>query len=111
VLNRLASYSRSFTQYHGYTVQELFGIAYRFRYDLDEDAQEFLEKLDRWKAIDLKRRQIRWLAGLARMFEPIGRDDLDYVEEEAPTSEAADLTGPNMLESARYYPYRAVRTL
>jgi hypothetical protein len=111
VLNRLASYSRSFTQYNGYTVQELLGIAYRFRYDLDEDAQEFLEKLDRWKAIDLKCRQIRWLAGLARMFEPIGRDDLDYVEEEDPTSEAVDLTRPNTLESARYYSYRAVRTL
>jgi len=110
VLNRLTSYSQSFTQYNGYTVQELLGVAYRFRYDLDEDAQEFLEKLDRWKAIDLKRRQIRWLAGVARMFAPIGRDDLDYVEEEDPTLEVVDFTGPNPLESAQYYSYRAVRT-
>ena len=53
----------------------------------DEDAQKFLETLNRWKANDLKRRQIRWLAGLARMFAAIGRDDLDYVEEEDPTLE------------------------
>jgi hypothetical protein len=88
----------------------LLGIVYRFRYDLDEDGQEFVEKLDRWKATDLKRRQIRWLASLARMFAPIGRDDLDYVEEEDPTLEVLDLTGANPLESARYYSFPAVRT-
>jgi hypothetical protein len=102
VLNRLISNSQSFTQYSGYTVQELLGITYQFRYDLDEDAQEFLETLDRWKATDLKRRQIRWLAGLARMFAAIGRDDLDYVEEEDPTLEVVDFAGPNPLENARY---------
>jgi hypothetical protein len=46
------------------------------------------------KAIDLKCRQMRWLAGLVRMFAPIGRDDLDYVEEEDPTLEVVDFTGP-----------------
>jgi hypothetical protein len=102
VLNRLISYSQSFTQYNGYTVRELLGIVYRFRYDLDEDAQEFVEKLDRWKATDLKRRQIRCLAGYARMFAPIGRDDLDYVNEEDPTLGVVDFTGPTPLESARY---------
>jgi hypothetical protein len=102
VLNRLASYSQSFTQYNGYTVRELLGIVYRFRYDLDEDAQEFLEKLARWKPNDLKRRQIRCLAGFARMFAPIGRDDLDHVEEEDLTLEPMDFTGPNPIESARY---------
>src|SRR4051812_7326076 len=82
VLNRLTSYSQSFMQYNGYTVRELLGIVYRFRCDLDEDSQEFLEKLDGWTPSDLKRRQIRWLAGCARMFEPIGRDALDHMEEE-----------------------------
>jgi hypothetical protein len=100
--NRLISYSQSFTQYNGYTVRELLGIAYQFRYDLDEDAEEFLETLNRWKATDLKRRQIRWLAGLARMFADIGRDDLDYEEEEDPTLEVVDFTGPNPLENVRY---------
>ena len=82
VINRLTGYSKSFTHYNSYTVQELIAIAYPFRRDLDEDAEEFLEKLKRWNASDLKRRQIRWLAGIARQFGPIGRDDLDRVEEE-----------------------------
>ena len=65
------------------------------------------ETLNRWKATDLKRRQIRWLAGLARMFADIGRDYLDYEEKEDPTLEVDDLrdvdfTGPNPLENARY---------
>lgn len=102
VLPRLISYSQSFKQYNGYAVQELLGIAYQFRYDLDEDAQEFLETLNRWNATDLKRRQIRWLARLARMFADIGRDDRDYEEEEDPALEVVDFTGPNPLENARY---------
>ena len=102
VLPRLISYSQLFTQYNGYTIQELLGIAYRFRYDLDEDGQEFLETLNRWKATDLKRRQIRWLARLARMFADIGRDDLDYVEEEDPTLEAVDFADSNPQENVRY---------
>jgi hypothetical protein len=102
VLPRLISYSQSFTQYNGHTVQELLSIAYQFRYDLDEDAQEFLETVNRWKATDLKRRQIRLLARLARMFADIGRDDLDYEEEEDPTLGVVDFPGPNPLENARY---------
>jgi hypothetical protein len=102
VLNRLISHSHSFTEYNGYTVPELLSIAYQFRYDLDEDAQDFLETLNRWKAADLKRRQIRRLASLARMFAAIGRDDLDYVEEEDPTLEVVVFTGPNPLENARH---------
>jgi hypothetical protein len=100
VLNRLIGYSQSFTHYNDYSVQELLTIAYQFRFDLDEDAQAFVETLHRWKATDLKRRQIKRLAGIARLFVPIGRDDLDYVEEEDPVSEVVEFTGPNPLESA-----------
>lgn len=82
VLNRLIAYAKSFRHYNDYTVQELLAIAYPARFDLDEDAEEFLETLTRWKATDLKRRQMRRLAGIARQFVRIGYDDLDYVEEE-----------------------------
>jgi hypothetical protein len=50
VLNRLQSYARSFTQYAGYTVPELIAIAYPYRFDLDEDGQDFVEKLHAWGA-------------------------------------------------------------
>ena|SRR5579864_3665230 len=82
VLNRLGPYAKSFTQYSDYTVQELLAIAYPARFDLDDDSEGFLETLTRWKATDLKRRQIRRLARIARHFVRIGYDDLDYVEEE-----------------------------
>src|SRR2546423_11758192 len=58
VLNRLIPCSESFTQYGDYTIQELLNIAHRFRFDLDEDGQEFLETLHRWRVTDLKRRQL-----------------------------------------------------
>jgi hypothetical protein len=89
VLNRLSAYAKSFTHYNGYTVQELLAIAYPARFDLDEDDEEFLKTLTRWKAIDLKRRQIRRVAGIARQRVPIGHDDLDYVEEEQEVEFAA----------------------
>jgi hypothetical protein len=82
VLNRLSTYAKSFTQYDGYTIQELLVVAYPARFDLDEDSQEFLETLARWKATDLKRRQIRRLAGIARQYFRVGYDDLEYVEQE-----------------------------
>jgi hypothetical protein len=81
VLDRLSAYAESFTQYNGYTVQELLTIAYPARFDLDEDGEEFLETLTRWKATDLKRRQIRRLSRIARQFVRIGYDDLDVEEE------------------------------
>jgi hypothetical protein len=82
VLRRLSAYAKSFTHYNGYTVEELLAIAYPARFDLDEDSEEFLETLTRWKATDLKRRQIRRLAGIASQFVQIGYDDLNYVAEE-----------------------------
>ena len=82
VLRRLSPHAKSFTHYNGYTVEELLAIAYPARFDLDEDSEEFLETLTRWKATDLKRRQIRRLASIARQFVQIGYDDLDYQAEE-----------------------------
>jgi hypothetical protein len=89
VLNRLSAYAKSFAHYNDYTVQELLTIAYSARFDLDEDAEEFLETLTGWKASDLKRRQIRRLAGIARQFVRIGYDELDYVEDEQEVEFAA----------------------
>ena len=77
VLDRLQSYAKPFTEYAGYSVPELIAIAYPYRFDLDEDEQEFVEKLHAWGATDLKRRQIQRLAGICRLFERIGRDTLD----------------------------------
>jgi hypothetical protein len=68
----LQSYARSFTEYANYTVPELIAIAYAYRFDLDEDGQDFVEKLHAWGAIYLKRRQIKWLAGICRHFESVG---------------------------------------
>lgn len=76
VLDRLQYYSRPFTQYAGYTVPELTAIAYASRFDFDDHEQEFVEKIHRWGATTLKRRQIRCLAGLCRRFENVGYDPL-----------------------------------
>lgn len=79
VLDRLPHYARSFSGYAGYTVPELTATAYASRYDMDDPEREFVEKVHRWGATHLKRRQIRWLASLCRRFENIGYDPLpDY---------------------------------
>jgi hypothetical protein len=82
VLNRLQHNAKSFTGYADYTVPELVRIAYAGRYELGEEDREFVEKLHRWSATDLKRRQIRLLAGICRLFENIGYDDLDEPEQD-----------------------------
>jgi hypothetical protein len=74
VLATLTFDSGTFTEYSGYTVQELIAIAHRYRLDLDEAAQEFVECLHGWGAISLKRRQIKRLAGICRLSESIPRD-------------------------------------
>jgi hypothetical protein len=76
ILDKPIAYSKSFTEYAGYTVPELIAIAYRYRFDLNEAGQEFVEKLRAWRAIELKRRQIQQLAGICRRSEDIGRDPL-----------------------------------
>jgi hypothetical protein len=85
VLDRLIFNSKSVTDYAAYTVPEMIAIAYRHRCDLDEDGQEFVEKLHRWGAVELKRRQIQRLAGICRRNERIGRDAL---KDEVPQTEA-----------------------
>jgi hypothetical protein len=74
VLKRLVARTKTFTQYAGYSVPELVAIVYPARLDLDEGSQEFVEKIHRWNATDLKVRQIRHLAGICRSFEDIPRD-------------------------------------
>lgn len=74
VLDRLKSYAKSFTHIDGYTVPELITIAYPFRFDLGEDDQEYIEKLRRWGATDLKMRQVRRLASICRCFAGLQLD-------------------------------------
>jgi hypothetical protein len=76
VLAQLIFDSATFIQYADYTVPELIAIAHPHRAELDEDGQGFVEKLHVWDAADLKRRQIKWLAGICRRTELIGRDPL-----------------------------------
>lgn len=87
VLRRLQHYSRSFTEYDGHSVPELIAIAYTSRFDFQEHEQEFAEKVHRWGATHLKRRQICFLASLCRRFENIGYYPLlDYKPVEEPES-------------------------
>ncbi|WP_369720969.1 hypothetical protein AB8Z38_28355 [Bradyrhizobium sp. LLZ17] len=96
-MKRLQHYSLSFAEYAGYSVPELIAIAYVSRFDFQEHEQEFAEKVHRWAATHLKRRQICFLASLCRRSDDIEYDPLpDYepVEEpeavgEAPLSSAA----------------------
>ena len=74
VLNRLIASSTTFTHYSEHSVQELRDIAYPYRKDLDEDDEEFLEQIYRWRAVDLKVRQISRLASLCRLTESLPRD-------------------------------------
>lgn len=75
-LKELQHYSCSFSGYAGYSVPELIAIAYMSRFDFQEHEQDFAEKVHRWSATHLKRRQIRFLASLCRRFEDIGYDPL-----------------------------------
>lgn len=74
LLKRLVARTRTFTQYAGYTVPDLVSIAYPARLDLDEGSQEFVERVYRWNAKDLKVLQIRSLAGICRCFEDVPKD-------------------------------------
>ena len=76
-LKQLKRFAASFTEYAGHTVQELLSIACRRPLDLDYEDQEWVKILAGWRATDLKLRQISRLAGICRLFEPIGRDALN----------------------------------
>lgn len=75
VLNRLIAASTTFTYYSEHSVREMLDIAYPNRKDSDEDDEEFLEKLYRWRATNLKVRQISRLASLCRLTEALPRDE------------------------------------
>jgi hypothetical protein len=75
-LKQLLFLSRSFTEYAGNTIPELLAIAFARCRDLDDEDEQWVETLRGWRATDLKIRQISRLAGICRMYEPIGRDAL-----------------------------------
>jgi hypothetical protein len=70
-LNELVGYSKTVTSYGDYTIPELTKMAYPCRCDLGEDGQEFVDKVRRWNATDLKIRQARRLYSICRIFEPL----------------------------------------
>jgi hypothetical protein len=76
VLRDLMFDSGTFTEYSGYTVLEMITTAHRYRADLDDAGQEFVELLYTWGATSLKRRQIKRLAGICRLSEAIPLDPL-----------------------------------
>jgi hypothetical protein len=87
VLHELVAYSKSYEEYAGYCVQELLQTVLLCRFDVDEDAQEFVETVRGWGATDLKLRQIRRLAAIARTFELIGKDEALDIAGRLPTHE------------------------
>ncbi len=70
VLDRMRdTASGPFTGYGAYTVAELITIAYPWRFDLDEDGEEFLETLHEKMPAGLRKRPLRRLVGICRSFE------------------------------------------
>jgi hypothetical protein len=56
-------------------IQEMLKMLYLHCKDLDEDSEEFVEKLHAWRATELKVRQVSRLASLCRLFESLERDE------------------------------------
>jgi hypothetical protein len=88
VLDRLRNLAKSFTGYDGYTAAELITIAYQCRFDIDDDACDFLERLHRSNRTELKLRQMRRVVGICRAFagldlardiEPVLIDDYEGI--------------------------------
>jgi hypothetical protein len=73
ILKCLVARTKTFMAYAGYTVSELIAIVYPLRKIMNEDGEEFIETLHRWRAVDLKVRQIRRLAALCIAFAGIPR--------------------------------------
>jgi hypothetical protein len=74
ILNQLVAYSKTVIEYCGYSIPELTRMAYRYRCDLDEDGQEFVDKVHRWNATDLKIRQARRLYHICRISDALPPD-------------------------------------
>jgi hypothetical protein len=75
ILAQLIACATTFTHYGEWSVRELVAAAYPYRADLDEDDTALLEQLCRWRATDLKVRQINRLADLVRLTEFVPRDE------------------------------------
>jgi hypothetical protein len=72
VLDRMrVAASGPFTDYGGYSVQELIAIAHPWRFDIDEDGEEFLETLHKSRPTGLTLRPLRRLVGICRAFEDL----------------------------------------
>jgi hypothetical protein len=70
VLDRMrVTASGPFSSYGEYTVTELIAIAYPWRFELDEEGEEFLETLHKAAPAGLRRRPLRRLVGICRSFE------------------------------------------
>jgi hypothetical protein len=70
ILDRMrVAASGPFTDYGGYSIQELIAIAHPWRFDIDEDGEEFLETLHKTKPTGLTLRPLRRLVGICRAFE------------------------------------------
>lgn len=75
ILNQLIASATPFENYNGWSIPELLKIAYRYRADLDEDDEQFVERLWLCQPRALRVRQLDRLARLARLAEPIGWDE------------------------------------
>lgn len=75
ILNQILAAAKPFEGYNGWSVMDLLRIVYRYRADLDEDNEEFVEHHWRLQPKMLPVRQLCRLVGLARMTELIGRDE------------------------------------
>jgi hypothetical protein len=75
ILNQLIASATPFEGYNGWSILDLLKIVYRYRADLDEDNEEFVERLWKRQPCTLRVRQLNRLAGLARLSEPIGWDE------------------------------------
>jgi hypothetical protein len=67
ILNRLIARARVFTHYSEHSVQEMVQIAYRYRADLDEDSEAFVQEVHKSGATWLRVREINRLAGIVRL--------------------------------------------
>ena len=73
-LNRLIACTATFTSYSEWSIKDMMDILYPYRKHLDEEGEEFVEKIHRWGATALKVRQINYLAQLCRITEDLPRD-------------------------------------
>jgi hypothetical protein len=74
ILNRLIARARVFTHYSEHSVQEMVQIAYRYRADLDEDNEAFVEQVHKSRANWLRVREINRLAGIVRLSYALSYD-------------------------------------